>query len=251
MQTLRGTGQTDGPSRHRTSVCLSNDPMYCPFYPLKSKIADMMLWSNEPPRFLKRGKGGRNNNYKVCDDAVLDVPGGTLDASILSSFDMGILRTLKYFRFYCIEATSRTKGEVDLGKIDATVDSIKEAKSRELILKTATAAVKFQPSWCTIELMTKELEAHRTAEEAKENGIPVPKLPATTKRPEVISTLVKCRKKIFQNDPAHRASIESGINQRYENARETTKAERTKLMKNPLFRLSETVRADARYNNTS
>lgn len=207
MQTLRGTGQTDGPSRHRTRVYLSNDPMYCPFYPLKSRIADMMLWSNEPPRFLQ---GGRKKNYKVCDDAVLDVPGGTLDASILSSFDMGILRTLKYFRFYCIEhygATSRTKGEVDLGKIDATVDSIKEAKSRELVLKTATAADKFQPSWCTIELMTKELEAHRMAEEAKENGIPVPKLPATTKRPEVISTLVKCRKKIFKNDPAQKASV--------------------------------------------
>ena len=135
------------------------------------------------------------------------MPGGTLDASILSSFDTGIRRTLKYFKHYCIEhygATSRTKAEVDLSKIDATADSIKEAMARELVLKTATATTKFQPSWCTIELMTKEFKAHCVAEEAKENGIPAPNLLATAKRPEVIGTLVAYRNRIFKKFPVTR-----------------------------------------------
>ena len=164
----------------------------------------MMLWSNDPPQFKE---GGRSNNYKVCNGDVLDVPGGTLDASILSSFDTGIRRTLKYFKHYCIEhygATSRTKAEVDLSKIDATADSIKEAMARELVLKTATATTKFQPSWCTIELMTKEFKAHCVAEEAKENGIPAPNLLATAKRPEVIGTLVAYRNRIFKKFPVTR-----------------------------------------------
>jgi len=93
--------------------------------------------------------------------------------------------------------------------------------------------------------MKREFDAHREAEEAKENGIPAPNLP--TRRPQVISALVDYRKKIFNKYPAHRASIESEIHQRYTKARETTKAERVKLMKTPLFRLSETVRAKARY----
>ena len=251
IQTLHGNSRKDGPTTHRTCVYLSNDSKRCPFYSLKSRIVEMRLWSDEPPRFKE---GGRSNNYKVCDGDVLDVPGGTLDASILSSFDTGVCRALKYFKYYCIEhygATSRTKEGVDLSKIDATVDSIKEAMSRELVLKTATTSGKFQPSWCTIELMTKEIEAHRVAEEAKENGIPAPKLSATARRPEVISTLVAYRKKIFKNDPACRAGIESEIRRRYAKARKTTSAERVELMKKPLFKLSRTVRAEARYNTTT
>ena len=249
IQTLRGNSRKDGPSRHRTCVNLSNDTYHCPFYALQSRISEMMLWSNEPPRFKE---GGRSSKYQVCDCDSLDVPGGTLDASILSSFNKGVCRTLKYFQHYCIEhygATTRTKGEVDLSKIDATVDSIKEAKSRETILKTATKIADLSKhSWCTIDLMTGELEAHRVAEAAKENGIPAPKLP--TRRPQVISALVYYREKIFNKYPGHRASIESEIHQRYTKARETTKAERIELMKSPLFRLSETVRAEARYNTT-
>lgn len=73
IQTLRGNSQKDGPSRHRTCVYLSNDTCHCPFYALQSRISEMMLWSNEPPRFKE---GGRSSKYQVCDGDSLDVPGG-------------------------------------------------------------------------------------------------------------------------------------------------------------------------------
>lgn len=246
-QILRGNA--GGTSRHRTCVNLSNDPMHCPLYRVMDKLVEMRIWSDEPPRIKRKGRG---EHYDSCDGEVLTVPGGELDASILASHKIGVERTKQYGIHYCIDSygnSSRTQAEVDLSKLDTTVDSIKQSMDREMILGRSVKAAEFGPKWCTIALMKKEIESHRQVlQEMGEEDIKAPPLPAGTSKPDVVSALIKYRKKIFKKHSEVKQDIEARITAKFDKARQTTKKSRVEILKSTLFSLSDSVRSRDRYN---
>lgn len=246
-QTLRGNA--GGTSRHRTCVNLSNDPMYCQFYSAVEKLEAMRIWSDEPPRIKRKGRG---DHYDICDGEILSVPGGELDASILESHKIGVDRTQEYGIYYCIDnygKSTRTQAEVDLSKRDMTVDSIKQSMERAMILGTSVKSRDFQPKWCTIALIKKEIDSHcQDLQVMGKDSIEAPSLRKVSSKHDMISALIKFRKKIFDDHPGVRQDIETRISEKFEKARQTTKKSRVELLKSTLFRLSDSVRSLDRYN---
>ena len=208
-----------------------------------------LVSSGEPPRIKCKG---RRDNYNTCAGEILSVPGGELDASILASHKTGEERTEKYGIHYCINSygsSSRTQAEIDLSKLDTTVDSIKQSMERAIILGTSVKSRELEQKWCTIALLKKEIESHRQVlQEMGEDSIEAPSLPSNATKSDVVSALIKYRKKIFVKHPNVRQEAESRISKKFEKAQQTTKKSRIELLESTLFRLSDSVRSRDRYN---
>lgn len=213
----------------------------------------MQLWVPEcPPRIR-----GRNGEYVVGKANMLQMAGGgELHAVVLSCITgVGTDRAIESFVHYCInnpDVSERSDKNVDMSKLNTTVDKITQHMQRAIALQTSLEKSDYKDRWFDRSKLTEEIvrlveiERQREKDEEKRLEIVVPK--PTDPKETIIDTLLKARRGMYAKHSNLRKQLTLDIKRDFAKKGVSTEASREELMQETLFALTETIRRRDRYN---
>jgi hypothetical protein len=253
---LNNSDDTSQPHRRQQTHIELVSTSVCPYYKVAEKYNDMKIWSPDEAPVIR---GTSVDKSIECNEHTLDVPGGgVLHSLILSAItDLGRERTRQYFTEYYIDnygEATRSENTVSLAKINLTVDGIKTKLDQALILWTSTNANDFKPHAFTKAKLVGQiqrmavLERERSPDQqAKIDYSLIPKLPGKNKK-FIVDFLVEWRRESFEKNPQSQAELKNQIEEEFANEGMSTPEQREKILDDPFFQLSESIRANERYN---
>ena len=253
---LNNSEDTSQPHRRQQTHIELVSTSVCPYYKVAAKYNDMKIWSpNEAPVI----RGTSVDKSVECNEHTLDVPGGgVLHSQILSAItDLGRERTTQYFVEYYInnygEAT-RSENIVSLAKINLTVDGIKTKLDQAKILWTSTNANEFKPAAFTKAKLVNHiqkmaaLERERSPDQqAKIDYSVIPKLSSKNKK-FIVDFMIEWRRESFEKNPQLKDELIKQIEEEFASNGMSTPEQREKILDDPFFKLSESIRENERYN---
>jgi hypothetical protein len=242
-------------SRSRTHDTITSTDCKCPYFKIADKYNIMQIWSVGVAPVIQ---GQRKGTEVVCNDTILEVPGGgEIHSMILSAYtELGRERTRSHFMEYFIynEDGEKTMSDktVDLTKIDFTAEVGKLKRDQQITIQTSTTAKELDANCFTKAMLMEHIKAMRDAENNKSESErvnisePVPKKSANKTR--VIEYLVKWRSEVFKKNPTMKDTLEEEVKRNFADKCRSTPESRDELLKDTIFWLSDSVRQNERYS---